>query len=176
MDSNGLLRVGGRLDKSELSDIEKHPVIVPRRCHVGTLLIRRFHEKTSHQGRHMTEGSVRAAGFWIIGMKKQVSSIIHQCVLCRRLRRKTETQIMAELPSDRLKPAPPFSYVGVDTFGHWNVFVRKSRGVSANAKRWAILFTCLCTRAIHIEVIEEMSTASFLNAVSTIHITPWKGS
>ena len=165
MDSNGLLRVGGRLDKSELSDMEKHPVIVPRRCHVGTLLIRRFHEKTSHQGRHMTEGSIRSAGFWILGMKKQVSSIIHQCVLCRRLRRKTETQIMADLPSDRLKPAPPFSYVGVDTFGHWNVFVRKSRGVSANAKRWAILFTCLCTRAIHIEVVEEMSTASFLNAV-----------
>ena len=61
---------------------------------------------------------------------------------------------MADLPEDRLTPAPPFSYVGVDIFGPWSVEHRRTRGGSANQKRWALLFTCLVTRAIHIEVIE----------------------
>ena len=72
---------------------------------------------------------------------------------------------MADLPKDRLDPSPPFSYVGVDTFGPWSVVFRRTRGGVANQKRWAILFTCLTTRAVHIEVIEELSTSSFINAL-----------
>lgn len=72
---------------------------------------------------------------------------------------------MADLPEDRLKPAPPFSFVGVDTFGPWPVEHRRTRGGLANQKRWALLFTCLVTRAIHIEVIEELSSSSFINAL-----------
>ena len=104
MDSNGLLRVGGRLGHSCLDENEKHPLIIPKRSHLATLLIRRYHEKVHHQGRHLPEGCIRAAGFWILGMKRHVSSIIYNCVICRRLRGKSETQILAELPSDRLKP------------------------------------------------------------------------
>ncbi|XP_069109452.1 uncharacterized protein [Argopecten irradians] len=84
----------------------------------------------------------------------------------KKLRGKTEFQKMADLPSERLVPAPPFVNVGIDAFGPWNVVTRKTRGGSANSKRWAILFTCLGTRAVHIEVVEEdMSTSSFINAL-----------
>ena len=165
MGEDNLLRVGGRISKSDLTANEKHPVIIPKKSHVAILLFRHFHLKIHHQGRHMTEGSIRAAGYWIVGMKGLVTSEIHKCVTCRRLRGKMETQIMSDLPRDRLTPSPPFTYVGVDAFGHWNVVTRKTRGGSANSKRWAILFTCLSSRAIHIEVVEEMSASSFWNAV-----------
>lgn len=74
-------------------------------------------------------------------------------------------QKMADLPAERLAPAPPFSYVGLDVFGPWQVCARRTRGGFANAKRWAVLFTCMTTRAIHIEVIESMVTSSFINAL-----------
>lgn len=72
---------------------------------------------------------------------------------------------MADLPSDRITPGLPFTTVGVDTFGPWTVLARKTRGGVINNKRWAIMFSCLTTRAIHIEVIEEMSSSSFINAL-----------
>lgn len=60
---------------------------------------------------------------------------------------------------------PPFTCVGLDVFGPWPVTVRKTRGGQAEAKRWAVIFACMSTRAIHIEVIEAMDTSSFINAL-----------
>lgn len=58
-----------------------------------------------------------------------------------------------------------FTNIGLDVFGPWHVITRKTKGGAANSKRWALLFTCLCTRAMHIEVIEEMTSSSFINAL-----------
>lgn len=165
VDKDGLLRVGGRLSSADVSDNEKHPLIIPSTNHVATLLVRNFHECSAHQGRHITEGAVRGAGFWIVGGKRLVSSIIHNCVTCRKLRGKMQTQKMADLPADRVNPEPPFTTVGLDVFGPWTIVTRRTRGGSAQNKRWAILFTCMSTRAVHIELIETMSTDSFINAL-----------
>ncbi|XP_071172930.1 uncharacterized protein [Mytilus edulis] len=165
LDSEGLLRLGGRLKHSKLETGEKMPLIIPGGSHIASLLITHFHESVHHQGRHYTEGAVRSNGFWITGGKRLINSILHKCVQCRKLRGKVEHQKMADLPSDRLTPSPPFSYVGVDTFGPWSVATRRTRGGAANSKRWAIMFSCLVTRAIHIEVIEEMTSSSFINAL-----------
>ncbi|XP_061169198.1 uncharacterized protein LOC133178524 [Saccostrea echinata] len=163
---DGLLRVGGRLKgKSIVDDLSKHPIIIPKNHHLAKLLIHHFHCKVSHQGRHFTDGAVRAAGFWIVGSKRMISSEINKCVICRKLRGKLGWQQMACLPEDRVTPSPPFSYVGVDTFGPWAIVHRRTRGSSANQKRWALLFTCMVTRAVHIEVIEELSSAAFINAL-----------
>ncbi|XP_060561050.1 uncharacterized protein LOC132720844 [Ruditapes philippinarum] len=97
-------------------------------------------------------------------MKRLVRAMIYECVKCRKLRGKAGTQIMSELPEDRVSPGPPFTSVGVDVFGPWNIVARRTRGGTSNTKRWAVLYTCLTTRAIHIEVIEELSTSSFINA------------
>ncbi|XP_069105757.1 uncharacterized protein [Argopecten irradians] len=165
LDSDGLLRVGGRLGLSCLPIGETNPIIVSNKSPISKLLVRHYHEKVKHQGRLFTEGSLRNHGLWIIGAKRLISSVLFNCVPCRKLRGKTEFQKMADLPSERLVPAPPFTNVGIDAFGPWNVVTRKTRGGSANSKRWAILFTCLGTRAVHIEVVEEMSTSSFINAL-----------
>lgn len=94
-----------------------------------------------------------------------MSSIIHHCVTCRKMRGKPINLKMADLPKDRLTRSPPFTFVGVDVFGPWTIITRRTRGGSAHSKRWAVLFTCLYSRAVHIEVIEEMTSSSFVNAM-----------
>ncbi|XP_036003031.1 uncharacterized protein LOC118566091 isoform X1 [Fundulus heteroclitus] len=165
IDTHGLLRVGGRLRHSNLDQSEKTPLIIPGQHHIATLLIRHHHEQIHHQGRHFTEGAVRSAGLWVVGGKKRVSSIIHQCMTCRRLRAPLSIQKMANLPADRLSTDPPFSSVGLDVFGPWNVSSRRTRGGFAQSKRWAVIFTCMSIRAVHIEVIESLDTSSFINAL-----------
>ncbi|XP_062587039.1 uncharacterized protein LOC134248653 [Saccostrea cucullata] len=142
----------------------KNPCIISR-SHLARLLVSHQHDMVQHQGRHFTEGAVTSAGYWIVGCKKLVSSVIYNCVICRKLRGRLEHQKMADLPSVRVRQSPPFTYVGVDMFGQWEVVTRKTRGGSANSKRWAILFTCLSSRASHIEVVEDMSSSAFINAL-----------
>ena len=165
LDENGILRVGGRLAKYENSDEFKKSIILPKAHHVSILLVRHIHEKVRHQCRLFTEGALRDAGYWLIGSKRLINSVLRKCVVCKKLRGKFCYQQMADLPSDRLKPSPAFTFVGVDTFGPWPIIYRRTRGGQANQKRWALLFTCLVTRPVHIEVIEELTSSSFINAL-----------
>ena len=121
-----------------------------------------------HQGRHLTEWPLQSAGFWILGGKCLVSFVIYKCVTCHNLQGKEENQKMADLPANRLAPGPPFSNVGVDTFGPWHIITCCTRGGQANSKHWALLFSCLTMRAIHIEVIEELSN-SCINAIRRLY-------
>ena len=105
----------------------------------------------------ITHGAIRQAGFWLIGG--------HRVVSCRKLRGSGVEQRMADLPADRTETAPPFTSVGSDVFGPWMVKTRKTRGTAANAKRWGLVFTCLSSRAIHIEVLESMDASSFICAL-----------
>ncbi|XP_056016872.1 uncharacterized protein LOC130053556 [Ostrea edulis] len=171
LNNKDILQVGGRLRHSEFDLGERNPILMPGKHRVSRLLVVHHHEETHHQGRHITEGAIRNAGWWITGAKRLISSIIHKCVKCRRGRGKFLNQKMADLPPERLKSSPPFTYVGIDCFGPWNVTTRKTRGGSADSKRWAVLFTCLCSRAVHIEVIEQMSTPSFINALRRFYAT-----
>ena len=165
LDKEDMVRVGGRLKQMETNFNEKHPLIIPRKHHIAKLLITHAHEEIKHQGRHFTEGAVRRKGWWIPCGKRLISTIIHKCVRCRKLRGSLQYQQMADLPSDRVKIGAPFTSVGVDVFGPWSVVTRRTRGGQANSKRWAVLFTCLTTRAVHIELVEEMSSSSFINAL-----------
>lgn len=67
---------------------------------------------------------------------------------------------MADLPSDRVDPSTPFTYCGVDYFGPF--FVKEGR---KELKRYGALFTCMASRAIHIEIANSLTTDSFLNAL-----------
>ncbi|XP_021362691.1 uncharacterized protein LOC110456340 [Mizuhopecten yessoensis] len=169
LDEKGLLRVGGCMNKLRIKvQLESVNLIIISKCHIAKLLVRHFHGQVFHQGRHFTEGSLRSNGFWLIGAKRLVSSVIGQCVVCRKLRGKLMHQKMADLPEERLTPGPPFTTVGVDVYRPWEVVTRKTRGGEANSKRWAVMFTCMTTRATHIEVIEDMSASCFINALSRL--------
>ncbi|XP_062823603.1 uncharacterized protein LOC134295352 [Anolis carolinensis] len=165
LDKEGILRVGGRLAKAKLKVCTKNPIIVPPNSHIALLLVRHYHEKIHHQGRTLTEAALRNEGLWVVNAKRLVNSCIFKCVKCRRLRRNCQSQLMAELPQDKTLTDPPFSHVGIDVFGPWEIVTRKTRGGVVNNKRWAVLFTCLSKRTVYIEDVEGMDTSSFLNAL-----------
>nr|XP_034331661.1 uncharacterized protein LOC117690928 [Crassostrea gigas] len=81
LDSFGVLRVGGRLKLSpEFSLGEKNPILIPNQNYIAKLLVLHFHEVIRHQGRHLTAGAIRAAGYWITGCKRLVYSILSNCL------------------------------------------------------------------------------------------------
>lgn len=67
---------------------------------------------------------------------------------------------MAELPKERVESSAPFTYSGMDCFGPF--FIKKAR---KEFKRWGLIFTCLSSRAAHIEMLEDLSTDAFINAL-----------
>lgn len=164
LDENGLLRVGGRIPDSNLTQGEKNPLLIPGHHHVAVLLIKHYHNKVHHQGRLFTEGAICSAGWWIEGGKRKVSTIIYHCVTCKRLCATLSTQKMSNLPPDHLATDPPFTNVGLDVFSPWFVSSQRTRGSVNQCKRWAVIFTCLSIRAVHIEVIDSLDSSSFINA------------
>ena len=160
LDNDGVIKVGGRLGDSNLPHAAKHPAIIPKEHHVTKMIIVHCHEKAKHQGKGMTINEIRSKGYWISGIGRAVASHLRQCVMCRKLRRHTEEQRMADLPPERLDPSPPFTYCGMDCFGPF--YTKKGRRV---CKRYGLLFTCFSSRAIHIEMLEDMSTDSFINGL-----------
>ena len=124
------------------------------------MIIRHFHEAVKHQGRGMTLREVRANGYWIAGGTSAVGSIVSKCVTCRKLRAAVHEQKMADLPGDRLEPAPPFTNCAVDYFGPW--YIKQGRSM---VKRYGVIFTCLASRAIHLETSASLNTDSFINAL-----------
>lgn len=160
VDENGTLRVGGRLRRSVLSSGEKHPVILPKKGHVTELVIANFHQKISHQGRGYTLNEIRSSGFWIVHGCAAVSSYISRCFTCRKLRQAPAEQKMADLPEDRVTEAPPFTMCAVDYFGPWTI--KEGR---REVKRYGVVFTCMASRAVHIETAVSLDTSSFINAL-----------
>ena len=147
------------LNHADIPEESKHPVILPRKSHVTTLIIRHTHEQLGHAGRGHVLAKLRER-YWIIKANSAVRQLISSCVICRRIKSTPQDQKMADLPEDRLTPAPPFTYVGVDYFGPYVTKEgRKER------KRYGALFTCLVSRAVHIEVAHSLDTDSFLHAL-----------
>jgi len=162
LDSHGVIRVGGRLKLSELPFQSKHPILLSSDHPLTTLIVRYYHHKARHQGRHVTHGAVREAGFHVRKGQSVIRKLISDCIVCKKLRAATEHQCMSELPAERLSPGPVFTAVGVDCFGHYLVHDGKStRRTSASKKVWAVLFTCLSSRAVHIEPLTSLDISSF---------------
>lgn len=161
LDENGILRVGGRSIKSStLNYGEKHPVILPKDSYVSELIVRHYHNKVHHQGRNFSTAAVRTAGYWITGLQGLVRSLLNRCITCIRIRKNPNTQKMGMLPQERVDPAPPFTHVGIDCFGHFTVKDRRTE-----AKRWGLVVSCMYSRAVHIELLESMTTDAFINAL-----------
>ena len=157
----GLLRVGGRLVNAPIGDERKHPIILPYKHHVTDLIIKQCHENLGHMRQESVLSSLREA-VWIVKGGSAVRRVLGRCVTCQRQRSACPgNQFMADLPEARLAPEkPPFTYVGVDYFGPLEVKQGRSR-----VKRYGCLFTCLTTRAVHIEIPHSLDTDSMINAL-----------
>ena len=155
----GIMRVGGRLHNSHLDFDTKHPIILPRNNHVCSLVINYYHVREGHAGTLHVLSALREK-YWIIQGQAAVRSVIRKCIHCQFQRSQVGSQMMASLPPCRVTPYhPAFTWTGIDYMGPFAVKVLRS-----NLKRYVAVFTCLASRAIHLEVSYGLDTSSFLMA------------
>ena len=160
LDKNGILRVGGRLRNSLATYETRHPAALPGQEILTRVFIRYKHAQAAHQGRNTTINAIRSSGIHIIGGIKTVSSVIYNCIKCKKLRGAAVGQKMADLPHARAEPSPPFTYTGMDVFGPFVV-----KDYRKEVKRYGLLFTCMASRAIHLELLDDLSTDCFINSM-----------
>ena len=157
---NGLLRVGGRLDRASVSFDLKHPIILAHTSHLTNLVVLHCHCITGHDGASMTLNQLLQR-YWILRSTAVVRRVVNFCMHCRRRYEKPGAQKMADLSPSRLQiDTHPFAYCGVEYFGPLLVKQRRSQ-----VKRYGCLFTCLTSKAIHIELAMDLTTDAFINAL-----------
>ena len=157
---DGILRVGGRIRNAPVPEDLRYPAILPADSPVSTLLVQNIHEEVGHGGRQQVLSRLREK-FWIIGGNALTRRVLKSCVFCRRNFGRPLQQKMADLPPDRVKPdQPPFTSTGVDYFGP--IVVKRGRSL---VKRYGVLFTCLASRAVHLEMAASLDIDAFINAL-----------
>ena len=156
--SDGLLRLGGRIEKLALPYDNRHPPIIPGRHPFAYKIIRAFHVHLKHVGTDFLLAHIRQH-FWLVNGREAVKKMKREFVECRQFRAKPATQRMADLHQSRLAEGmPPFSYSAVDYFGPLDVMYARNRV----KKVWGALFTCLTTRAIYLDMAPSLSSDDFL--------------
>lgn len=163
LDNNGILRVGGRLKNANISAEMKYPIIIPYSGRLTELLIQQAHELTFHGGARLTLSLLRH-NYWIIKGTRATKKQLRNCVTCKKQEPRKLHQIMGDLPDVRSNPAPPFYNTGVDFTGSIRVKSNKGRGIKTS-KGYIALFICMVTKAIHIELVSDLSSASFIAAL-----------
>ena len=163
LDSDGLMRSDSRLKHAKfLSYDVRYPVILPRKSWVTKLIVKEFHEKGRHATGTNQTLSALSARYWIVSAREVIREFEKACAECRRRKAKACEQSMAPLPISRLKMSlRAFTRTAVD-FGGPFITVQ-GRG-KRRAKRYLCLFTCLATRAVHLEIAFGLDTDSFLNS------------
>ncbi|XP_058791049.1 uncharacterized protein LOC131664177 [Phymastichus coffea] len=164
IDEHGVLRLGGRLDNFGLSYDEAHPPIIPLKSRLTTLIIRDAHFRTMHGGPQLVLSYIRRR-FWIPQVRNTVRQFVRRCVRCIRFQGRVEEQQMAPLPASRGEQSSSFSTCGLDYAGPFPVRTSKGRG-QKSTKGYVCVFVCFATRAIHLEVVSDMTTRPFLDAFS----------
>lgn len=159
LDGKGeLIRVGGRLRRAEGLELTTlHPVILDPGHRVTTLLIQDFDNRLRHPGPERVFAELRRS-FWILRGREAIRRYQYSCADCRRWRAKPAVPKMADLPSARLRLFKPAFYsTGMDCFGPFEIKVGRRR-----EKRWGIIFKCLTTRAVHLDLLTAIDTDAFL--------------
>ena len=156
---DGILRVGGLLCHVPLAFSRKHPLILPSDHHVTRLIIQDQHRKGGHCGMANTWTQLRQT-YWIVNGAATVRKVLGKCVFCRRRNAKLSSQVMSDLPAERLSPnMPPFYCTGVDCFDPFTV-----RQARSYVERYGCIFTCFTSRAVHLEAAHALNVNSFVNA------------
>ncbi|KFD55982.1 hypothetical protein M513_03106 [Trichuris suis] len=156
--NDNLLRVGGRNKRSQLDYEARHQILLPNNDYVVTLLLRHLHERKLHAPTEATLAAARQK-FWITKGRAAVKRVLRNCVICRKIYSVPYQPKMADFPEGRVTEASPFQRTGVDFAGP--LFVRRRQN---QAKVYVCLFTCMVTRAIHLELVPSLTTQNFLLA------------
>ena len=163
---DNLVRVGGRIGQSHLPFEQKRQVLLTKEYFLSTLLVLDKHERNYHIRRKQTL-SLSRENVWIIKGKALVRKVMQNCSFCKQRQVTPQSPIMSNLPEARLAiNQPPFTNTGVDYFGPLTVKQgRGTRSTDGTSKRYGAIFTCLSTRAVHIELVGNLSTDNFILAL-----------
>ena len=160
VDAQGLLRVGGRASLSKLSYSRRHPIILPSDHVLTKLIVHSEHLRLLHAGPTLTSASLTHR-FHIVSSRKVVRSVTRRCVVCRRDSAKPQAQMLGQLPSERVSPGSVFQCVGVDYAGP----ILTKRGATRKPildKSYVCVFVSLAVKAVHLEVVSDLTTAAFI--------------
>ena len=163
LDEDGLMRSDSRLQYAEfLPNDVKFPIILPRKNRVTKLIVKSYHELGRHNAGTNQTLSALSAKYWIIAAREEILEWEKECAACLRKRAKYAKQVMAPLPLCRLQPSLRASTrTAVDFAGPFMTI--QGRG-NQRCKRYLCLFTCLASRAIHLEIAYGLDTDSFMRA------------
>lgn len=173
VDANGFLRVGGRLANANIAEETKHQLILPPQARISQLIIRDAHFITIHGGPQLMLAHLRRS-YWITRARQVVKSVVHHCPVCVRYDQAQNTQLMGNLPASRVTQAECFLHTGLDFAGPF--VIKKQRGrppninqcsknpITSTLKAWIVIFICLSTRAVHIDVLLGLAIEEFLAA------------
>lgn len=160
LDDNGLLRCAGRIHNAPVEEDTKHPFLLPTHHSFTSLIVRDAHEKTFHAGHNITITSIQQR-YWIPRIRQCVKSLIRKCVKCIKI---SGTPYSAPdpppLPKDRVNFEYSFSVTGVDFTGA--LFIKGQN--NDLRKAYVCLFTCAATRAVHLEIVTDLSEETFIRA------------
>lgn len=161
LDKNKVLRVGGRLQNANNITYEKmHPIILPKSNFVTTMIIQREHLRLLHAGAKLVLSSLSQV-FWLINGIREVKKVLHKCVKCFRNKAVAAKQLMGSLPTPRITPSRPFQVTGVDFCGPFDIKVARVRNPMIK-KSYIALFVCFSTKAVHVELVSDLCTKTFL--------------
>ena len=161
LDSSNFLRCGGRIHNAPVDHNTKFPYLLPENHRLTTLIVYATHATQLHGGTHATVTALRQC-FWIPAARRVVAKLLRKCVICRRVAGKPfPTPDPPPLLLARVQDGPPFSVTGVDFTGAMYV---KSEGATGEYKVYVCLFTCASTRAVHLEVVTNLTEETFLQA------------
>lgn len=163
LDPDGIIRVGGRLRHANANEDFKHPILLPKSCVLTTLLVRHFHLNHLHAGPQLVS-SLLSARFWIISSRSVIRHIIFKCVPCATHRASIPSPVMGDLPKSRVQSVRPFSNVGIDYAGPLAIKEGKRRNARAS-KCYLAIFVCMAVKAVHVEVVSDLSTPAFIAAL-----------
>ncbi|XP_055589191.1 uncharacterized protein LOC129741476 [Uranotaenia lowii] len=157
-----LLRIGGRLNKAPRTYDSKHQIILPSTHAFSTLLIRSFHLNHLHAAPQLLLSLLRMR-YWVLGARNRARLIVRQCIICFKARPRLVEQFMGELPAARITATRPFAVAGIDYWGP--IFLKPVHRRAASEKAFVAVFVCFSTKAVHIELVADLSTAKFIQAL-----------
>ena len=165
-DGDEVIHIGGRLGKSFLNNECKHPILLPKVGKITDLLLKHYHKLAGHSGWGITLNEICSSGYWIVDTNSAIKNILYNCVECHRHKGRLGEQKMANLHSCRLNECASFTHCRLDMFGPIIVKQRRSE-----VKCYGAMFTWIASRAIHIEVVFNLDTDSFILALRRLAAT-----